>query len=320
MSDFAQQLIDQTVSLMVSRDRRRTVLVGYTPAAITVRAAVSHLGLESRIVGILDPNLPDGQHPDVRAWSSVSAAGADLVVICDDAGKEELLRAFLDLSENAETDVVMAGIAHIDYRDPLYTELDAPAMVPSYATGYAYTRVHLFQYLKAAATAGLNGAVVELGAFKGGTTAWLAKVVHRLALNAHVIGFDSWAGFPRRGSILDLYAHPRCVFGDLSAVRAYLEPMGVELVVGDITETAPRRLKSVPILLAFVDTDNYSGARRALETIVPNLVSGGAVILDHYWTTPEYLYTIGERMAAQDVLGPAGLLQVHGTGVFVKLR
>jgi hypothetical protein len=250
----------------------------------------------------------------------LSATGADLVVICDDARKEQLLRAFVDLSNDVEADVVLAGMAHIDYRDQLYAELDAPAMVPSYATGYPYTRVHLFQYLKSAASAGLQGAVVELGAFKGGTTAWLAKVVHRLALNAQVIGFDSWAGFPPRGSILDLYTHPRCVFADLSAVRAYLEPLGIELVVGNIAETAPQRLKGVPVLLAFVDTDNYSGTRSALETIVPNLVPGGAVILDHYWTTPEYLYTIGERIAAEDVLGGAGLLQVHGTGVFVKLR
>jgi predicted O-methyltransferase YrrM len=305
---------------MVKNDRTRAVLLGFTVTSFTVRAALGHLGLGARIVGIFDPELPNGQEPDVPPWSGLSEVEADLVVICDDTGKERLLRAFAELSGASGVDVVLAGMAHLDYRDPLYAELDAPAMVPSYATGHPHTRVHIFQFLQSAAAAGLQGAVVELGAFKGGTTAWLAKLVDRFDLKAHVIGFDSWAGFPPRRSILDLYTHPRCVFTDVSTVRAYLEPLGVELVVGDIADTAPRRLEGVSILLAFVDTDNYSGSRRALETIVPNLVPGGAVILDHYWTTPEYLYTIGERMAAQDVLGGAGLLQVHGTGVFVKLR
>jgi hypothetical protein len=116
-----------------------------------------------------------------------------------------------------------------------------------------------------------------------------------------------------------MYVHPRCVFTDLTSVRAYLEPVGVELVTGDIAETAPARLAKLPVLLVFADTDNFSGTRKALETILPNLVSGGSVVLDHYWTTREYVYTLGERMAAEEVLGGAGLMQLHGTGVFIKL-
>ncbi len=110
------------------------------------------------------------------------------------------------------------------------------------------------------------------------------------------------------------------MFDDLPSVRAYLEPLGVELIEGDIFETASRRLNGVPVLLAFVDTDNYSAARAALEIILPNLVQGGSIVFDHFWTEQQYVYTVGERMAAQDVLQRAGLLQIHGTGVFVNLR
>jgi hypothetical protein len=56
-----------------------------------------------------------------------------------------------------------------------------------------------------------------------------------------------------------------------------------------------------------------------VAAILPNLVRGGSVVFDHYWTTSDYLYTIGERMAGDDVLAASGLLQLHGTGVFVKL-
>ena len=64
--------------------------------------------------------------------------------------------------------------------------------MPSYATGSPYTREHSFNCLKAAARAGLRGAIVEFGAFKGGTTARLARVAAHLGLpKDSVIGLDN---------------------------------------------------------------------------------------------------------------------------------
>ena len=116
-----------------------------------------------------------------------------------------------------------------------------------------------------------------------------------------------------------MYTHPRCVFDDLAAVRAYLDPLGVEIIVGDISDTASARLLAEPVLLAFVDTDNYSPARAALQSVLPNLVVGGSIVFDHYTTTAEFIDTLGERMAGDDVLGRAGLLHLHGTGVFTRI-
>jgi len=216
--------------------------------------------------------------------------------------------------------VILGGLGQQEHPDPIYEDLEAPAMVPSYATGNPRTRAHLYDCLRAAAANGRDGAVVELGAFKGGTSVWLARAVAALGLeDSNVIAFDAWDGFPPRRSILDLYEHPRCVFRDLDAVRAYTEPHGVELVVGDIAETAPKRLASERILLAFIDTDNYSATRAALEPIRDNLVPGGAIVFDHYFTTSDYAYTVGERIAGVEALGDSGLLQLRGTGVFVNV-
>lgn len=316
------ELIEGAVGAAVSGDRRRIALLGATPAALELQGALVSRGLADRIVGIFDPNPIQAGLPAQRPWSELATAHSDLVVICVDRSKEDLLRAYADLTIGSHSfpDVVIAGMSHLDYRNAVFDELDEPALVPSYATGHPHTRIHLFQCLEAAAAAGIDGAVVELGAFKGGTTAWLARVVKRLGLHSTVFAFDSWAGFPPRQSVLDLYTHPRCVFRDVDSVRRHLEPLGVNLVVGDIAVTAPRTLRDLPVLLAFVDTDNYSGASAALKAILPNLVQGGAVVFDHLWTTSDYLYTIGERMAGWDLLGSSHLLQLHGTGVFVKLR
>jgi hypothetical protein len=288
-----------------------------TPAAVSVRAKLVAAGLGERIAGIFDPGIPSGD--DVAGqWTDLAAAKPDMLVIADDRPKEELLRACAaQLQCQPPCEVVIAGTSHLDFHDAVYDDLDAPALVPSYASGYAFTRVHMYQCLRAAAANGLEGAVVEFGAFKGGTTAWLARTVRRLDLPSRVLAFDSWSGFPPRRSMLDLYEHSRCVFTDMGAVRAYLEPLGVEIVEGDISDTAVSL--DMPILLAFVDTDNYSPARAAIEAVLPRLIVGGSIVFDHYATTGEYIYTLGERMAARELLGGSGLLQIHGTGVFVKI-
>ena len=66
-----------------------------------------------------------------------------MIVVCADANKEALLRAYAGLMplERVLPRVVIAGTAHLEYRDPRYGALDKPALVPSYATGYANTLI-----------------------------------------------------------------------------------------------------------------------------------------------------------------------------------
>lgn len=306
---FTAELLDATLEAAAAQQDGSVLLVGRTAAALRVLAALSRAGLERRVIGPVD---------EIHA----TTADVRIVVICEDAGKEVLLRRVSD-AYDAKADlpmVVIAGSAHLEWADDKFDELNAPSLVPSYATGYEFTRVHMYQCLRAAASAGVDGAIVEFGAFKGGTTRWLAKVARSFSLTGPVIAFDSWAGFPPRRSVLDLYEHPRCVFTEIDLVRGHLDPLGVEVVEGDITSTARRRLSDVPVLLAFVDTDNYSPARAAIEAVLPNLVCGGSIVLDHFHTTADYVRTVGERMAAAELLaGAPGLLHLHGTGVFTRL-
>ena len=297
------------------------LLLGRTGDAVQLAAQLRGLEFGQLLLGIADPADPAAHlsHEHIP-WTAVRQRDPAYLVVCSDAEKESLLRSYLH-ARNAEAPmptIVVSGTGHLTYRDTGFAESDAPALVPSYATGYPYTRVHMFQHLQAAARAGLTGAIVEFGAFKGGTTAWLARTARQLGLDVPVLAFDSWDGFPPRRSLLDMYEHPRCDFRDLSAVRMYLQPLGVQLIEGDISETASQ-LADVPVLLGFIDTDNYSPAHAALTAIADNVVPGGAIVFDHYTTTPDYLYTLGERMAAQDVLHNKPFLHVHGSGVFVRL-
>ena len=316
-ASFVDTLVARTLQRVAANTSRHVALLGATDAAYAVRAALNAAGLADLLVGTFAP----GARPPICDLPSLSDIDHDLLVVCADAEKAELLLAYRDTVTQASTlpAVVLAGAAHLDYADPVYAELNAPALVPSYATGSPYTREHLFQCLQAAAAHDLRGAIVEFGAFKGGTTAWLARVATRLGLReCPVIGFDSWSGFPPRRSVLDLYEHPRCVFTDLDAVRAYTTPFGVTLIPGDITDTFTE-LAGRPLLLCFFDTDNYSPARAALELCADQLVVGGSIVFDHVATEPDYIDTLGERLAALEVLPARGFLHLHGTGVFTKI-
>jgi O-methyltransferase len=316
MSRLLEQLEEQS-SRQLAVGHTNAAIIGLSAEALELAHCIRRLGGNA---AIFDPGPPVG-HAALTPWEELVGLAPNLVIIASDERKETLLRAGADALDDQRPlpCVVLAGLAHQELADPTFTSLEAPALVPSYATGHPHTRRHLYDCLRAAAYNGRSGAIVELGAFKGGTSAWLSRAADALGLkDTRVIAFDAWDGFPPRASLLDLYEHPRCVFRNRAAVEAYITPYGVELVAGDIAVTAPARLAQEPVLLAFIDTDNYTATRAALPVILEHLVIGGAIVFDHYWTTTDYAYTVGERLAAHEVLGDSGLLQLHGTGVFIN--
>jgi O-methyltransferase len=237
------QELEAQLAHHVARGARTVAILGASPEAVTLGPHVVELAGPDALLGIFDPDALPDTAPPMRLWSELSAMRPDVLVVASDADKERLLQAAAAVFHRAGhlPSVIISGSAHQEYRDPTFQELERPALVPSYATGHPSTRVHLYQVLQHAARHNLEGAVVELGAFKGGTTVWLARAIAALGLRrTKVIGFDSWDGFPPRRSLLDLYEHPRCIFRDLDAVRAYTAPHGVELVPGDIAELASR--------------------------------------------------------------------------------
>jgi hypothetical protein len=91
----------------------------------------------------------------------------------------------------------------------------------------------------------------------------------------------------------------------------------VEIVAGDIAETC-QRLNGEQLILSFMDTDNYTPAKAALEVVQPRTVVGGAVVFDHFTGADRFRYTLGERMAGAVLLDDPRYFHLHGTGVFYR--
>ncbi len=311
--DYAKLLEDTEHELLAGHGPAG--VLGLTPVTLRLLASLAACGVEAVYTSAADDSRLPLTVP-VRSFEALREAACGVLVVAADAEKEDLLCAALPFISGAPK-VVVAGYGHLGFRDAVFEEERAQLLVPSLANGYPHSLVHLYQCLVNAARLGLSGAVAEFGMFKGGTTMFLSKVIERLGASWPVIGFDTFGGFPARRSPLDMYDHPGCVFTDLAAVRRYLDGRDIEIVSGDITATCGR-LGGEDLVLTFIDTDNYTPAKAAIEVVRERTVPGGAIVFDHLTGTDRFRYTLGERMAARVLLDDPRWFCLHGTGVFYR--
>jgi hypothetical protein len=290
-------------------------ILGVGPAAYDIESWLNAAGLGARLTGVYDT---PGQEAGLRCrpMEALERDCPDVLIVASDKRKEALIEAALPHIK-ASARLLIGGFDHFRYRDLTFEQETANALVPSFANGYPNCLIHLWQILQNAARLGLDGTIVEFGMFRGGTTMLLSRFAERLGKDWPVIGFDTFDGFPSPRSPLDMYSHPDCVFLDEIAARRYLAGRNVEIVPGDIVETASR-LKDRDILLAFIDTDNYTSAMAALNAVQDQIVPRGAIVFDHFTGVDRFLYTLGERMAAKRLLGDSRFFNLHGTGVFLR--
>jgi O-methyltransferase len=294
-------------------------VLGLTPVTLGLLASLVPSGLYRAIEAVYTPQADDtcpALIVPVRPFQALGDARCGVLVVAADAEKEDLLCAALPFIVDAPK-VIVAGYEHLGFRDAVFDQEQAQLLVPSLANGYPNSLVHLYQCLANAARLSLSGVVAEFGMFKGGTTMFPSKVIERLGATWPVIGFDTFGGFPPRRSPLDMYDHPGCVFTDLPAVRRYLDGRDVQIIAGDITETCGR-LEGEDLVLTFIDTDNYTPSRAALEVVRERTVTGGAIVFDHFTGTSRFRYTLGERIAGRVLLDDPRWFHLHGTGVFYR--
>lgn len=258
-----------------------------------------------------------GPGADLQPFFELKNTQSKVLIVTGDADKEELIEAAIPWLPDGIR-LIFAGYKHYEFRDPQYLRLMEGLLAPSIANGYPECTIHLYQILENAARLGLRGSVAEFGVFKGGTTQFLCDVIVALGTDWKVYAFDTFEGFPAPKRSLDAYDHVGAEYGNFQRISALLQGLPVELIRGDICQTASR-LSGEPMILTFVDTDNYSAAHAAITAVMNDTVVGGAIVLDHFTGVNRFRYTLGERMAAKELLvRDPRFFNLHGTGVFIR--
>jgi O-methyltransferase len=320
VTDFSKLIDDLDEQLLAGA--QRIAILGLAAETLKI---VRHLHATGVPDGVESVYVPRGQlQPShslpfaVCAIDEIGTVEHDVIVVAADCDKEDLLFEALEYIKGSPK-VIVAGYGHLSFRDGNFRKLVSDLMVPSLANGYPNTLVHLYECLVNAAKLNLQGVVAEFGVFKGGTTMFLSKTIESLGKSWPIIGFDTFNGFPPRRSPLDMYDHPDCEFTGLDAVTQYLGGRDIELIAGDVVETA-QILSQRDIVLTFIDTDNYSSAVAAIKAVKDRTVIGGAIVFDHFTGVDKFRYTLGERMAGQSLLRDPRYFNLHGTGVFYRQR
>ena len=147
--------------------------------------------------------------------------------------------------------------------------------------------------------AGLPGAIVECGVFKGASLTRFAALRELMGspYSKAIVGFDTFGPFPETDYAADVRTREQFVAAageesiGLDQLKEVLARKGtdrnVELVPGDILETVPSYLDRNPelrISLLNLDTDIYEPAKVILEHLYPRIVPGGLLVLDDYGT------------------------------------
>lgn len=252
--------------------------------------------------------------------AQITTFNPDLIVICTDFLKDELLSHLNSLVWRNFPKVVTYGMGHQDVFSQRIGALERGNAEASHATGYARVKEHIFNLLESLRRRRCAGLVVELGVFRGGTLLLIKQMLKALDFTeARLLGFDTFNGFPPPRCLLDMFAMDEFVNRDFSRTSSLLAAEAILLVRGDIVETIARLDKEC-LLLTFIDTDNYSPAAAALPVCWKNTIRGGAVIMDHFYTKEEFSDTIGERIAAWEFFkDQTDVLHLSGTGVFIKI-
>ena len=317
--DDLEQLISETKAALAESASSTFSIIGHTPEAFDLLALFRSTGTDDRLLGVYDNSAEKADRNGLlRQIQELATDQPDVVVIASDEDKERLIELAVPWL-CPQTRLIFAGHKHFEFRDPNFEAAVKTALVPSLANGYPNSLVHLYQCLKNSARLGLKGVVVEFGMFKGGTTMLLSQFIEFLGQSWPVIGFDTFAGFPAKRHVLDMYRHPDCVYLDEDRVRRLVSGRNIEVVAGDVVTTV-RRLTDSEIVLAFIDTDNFTSASAILDVIQDRIVVGGSIVFDHFTGRNRFRYTLGERLAAKRLLDDGRYFNLHDTGVFFRQR
>lgn len=148
----------------------------------------------------------------------------------------------------------------------------------------------------------INGSIIECGVLHGaGLMAWakLSSIFEPANHTRRIIGFDTFEGFPsisdedaQAGSSAHLHVGGLAGSTYKSLQRAIQvydmnRPIAhipkVELVKGDLCETAPRYIQDNPhtiVSLLYLDIDLYEPTKKALEVFVPRMPRGAIIGFD----------------------------------------
>jgi O-methyltransferase len=164
------------------------------------------------------------------------------------------------------------------------------------------------------------GALIEVGVWRGGSGAVIAKAASLAGIMDPVYLCDTFVGVPKAGSRDPRYRGGEHADTSPAIVAALMSRLGignVKIVPGVFPEES-EGIDAQTFRLAHIDVDVYRSARDCLCHLWPRMSIGGVVVFDDYG----FDGLRGVRECVDELRGGAGCLFVYnlnGHGLLVKV-
>ncbi len=168
----------------------------------------------------------------------------------------------------------------------------------------------------------LEGDVLEVGVWRGGTGVLLARRAEQLGMHADVFLADTFAGVAKAGGEDPWYQGGEHADTSAAVVQDLAKRLDVhvEILEGIFPDDTAERVEDRRFRFAHIDVDVYDSAKQVWEWVWPRLNVGGVVVWDDYGSFEcEGVVTLGRELF--DRASPAVRLfhNVNGHLLLVKL-
>jgi O-methyltransferase len=130
-----------------------------------------------------------------------------------------------------------------------------------------------------------GGAIIEVGVWRGGTGALIAKRAQLCGLDAPVYLCDTFAGVVKAGPNDSDYRggeHADTTRDIVEALAAWMELPNIHILEGVFPEDTGVAVEDETFRFCHIDVDVYQSAREVVEWIDERMVSGGIYVYDDY--------------------------------------
>jgi O-methyltransferase len=167
----------------------------------------------------------------------------------------------------------------------------------------------------------LDGCLIEVGVWRGGTGALIAHRANRAGISAPVYLCDTFAGVVKVSDRDPYYSggeHADTSREHVARLLNHLQLPNAVLLEGIFPDETASEIPEEHVRFCHIDVDVYDSASDVLEWVWPLLVPGGLVIFDDYGfpTTPGVTRLVDEQRHVDDRLV---LHNLNGHGIITKM-
>ena len=158
------------------------------------------------------------------------------------------------------------------------------AQVQNYTLVDQYRCYELWQLVAEVASLP-SGALIEVGAWRGGSGALLAKKAMLCGLGEKVYICDTFTGVVKAGAKDSTYRGGEHADTSVAIAQEALQAVGADngvVLKGMFPEETASQVTDSTFRLCHIDVDVYQSAKDTLEWVWPKLVAGGVVVFDDY--------------------------------------